>query len=569
MKKTLFTAAIVVAAWAGLISCVAAPAVAQDAKPMVTISFSGYDALMSDINTIGKLGGTADLSKVAEAMLQGPTKGQGLVGVDPKRPWGLAVTPDPMTMVSAYAFIPVTDLKQLLGLFEGAGMPSEDAGNGVTRVGGGGGPTAFIKQQGDWAFVAMKAEHLAGVSADPLALLGGVEKRYDLAASIHMGNIPPMLKQMVVAQFETGAQMGLVRGDEETDEEYAVRKKLTQQMVDQTRTMFNDLETVVLGLAVDDKTESAYLDVEVSAKAGSKTADELAMAVPGKSRFAGFALPEAALTVVTVQKLSPRAITDALNNLQNGRLKIQKELDKQDLPAEEADKAKQLIGDVMGVLEETIKGGEADAGGCAFLNPGAVTAVFGAGVADGTKLDKVIRELATTAMAESPELSEAIKLDAETHDGVALHTLAIPIPAEMDNREKIVQCVGETLNVVIGTDAKSVYMGIGPEALAKLKAAIDQSKSLADKEVPPMRMTVAALPVAQFIATMADEPKVKQAAQTVAMTLAQVGNTSGATVTSMPVENGARTRLEIDKGILGVLGQMAGMATMMVPPPGN
>ena len=37
----------------------------SEMKPVVTVSFSGYDKLMTDIGTIGRLGGNPDLGQTA------------------------------------------------------------------------------------------------------------------------------------------------------------------------------------------------------------------------------------------------------------------------------------------------------------------------------------------------------------------------------------------------------------------------------------------------------------------------------------------------------------------------
>ena len=56
-------------------------------KPVVTVSFSGYDKLMGNIGAIGRLGGNPDLGKGLEMVVQMVTQGSGLAGLDTKRPW--------------------------------------------------------------------------------------------------------------------------------------------------------------------------------------------------------------------------------------------------------------------------------------------------------------------------------------------------------------------------------------------------------------------------------------------------------------------------------------------------
>ena len=96
-------------------------------KPLVTVSFAGYDKLKADIGVIGRLGGNPNLGEGLEYDAEVMTQGKGLAGLDTKRPWGVVQFSGggPIDFVHPsipivdqigpmYGFIPVTDLKQLI-----------------------------------------------------------------------------------------------------------------------------------------------------------------------------------------------------------------------------------------------------------------------------------------------------------------------------------------------------------------------------------------------------------------------------------------------------------------------
>ena len=70
-----------------------APLAADDAdaaagKPVAIVSIASYERLMADVEFIGSLVGNPDLDKNIEGAIQLFTQGQGLTGLDKKRPLG-------------------------------------------------------------------------------------------------------------------------------------------------------------------------------------------------------------------------------------------------------------------------------------------------------------------------------------------------------------------------------------------------------------------------------------------------------------------------------------------------
>jgi hypothetical protein len=134
------------------------------------------------------------------------------------------------------------------------------------------------------------------------------------------------------------------------------------------------------------------------------------------------------------------------------------------------------------------------------------------------------------------------------------------LPEETDGREKLVGIIGEEINLVLGIGEKQIYFGFGDGALYKLKAAIDSSKSQADTVVAPMRMSIAATPVAKLVGELADDFSVQMFSSAIATKLEEAGEDDHITTVGETIPNGIRYRITMQKGILKILGMFPAMA---------
>jgi len=564
VRKTLLSA-LAVAVLLGTSSvCPAQNSASEGLKPLVTISFSGYDELFSDIGFIGKLSDNPELSKGLEAMLKMLTQGKGLTGLDTKRPWGAVIETDGQNF-PVHGFVPVTELKPLLEVLGPHIGEAKDAGDGVFEIQTQARPV-FVKQKGDWAFICPTKEALDKVPDDPTKVLGGLNEKYDLAVRVAVKNVPPPFRQMLAAQLQLGAQAGMQQMPDESDEQYAIRTKVAKQMLEQTTTVINELDSMLIGFAIDSEAGTSYLDVEITALEGTKTAEGFAKAGGAKTNFAGFLMPEAALTANWSGKLADSDIAQSKAAIETMRAKALAELDNQGLSDEETKQAKQLLDDLMDVILKTIESGTIDGGAALMLGSDTLTLLAGGYLADGAKLEKVFKDLVALAKEEDPAVADVVKLDAEKHQGVSFHALTLPMPPGPDT-DKIVPLVGEQLNAVVGIGEKEVYLSLGRDAAAKLKEAIDKSKAAPGKEVPPMQLSVAVGPIAKFVAQMGEEDA-RPIAAMIAAALEQAGGKDHVTLVSTPVERGVKVKLEIEEGILKVLGSLSKQAVPGGPPPG-
>ena len=535
----------------------------SEMKPVVTVSFSGYDELMTNIDVFGRLGGNPDTSKGLEFMLQMMTQGKGLSGLDKKQPWGAVYLADDQGKSAIYGFLPVTDLKQLVEIGQALQLAEIELDNGVYEIQT---PamTLYARQKGNWAIICREKETLDQAPVDPLKLLGDMPKNYDLAIRISVKNAPKEYREQFLAQLRAGVEVGLTQMPDETEEQYELRVGMAEQSFQQLATLVNELEEVMLGWNVDPSTSSTYIDLELTAQSGTKLIDQFAMMKPGKSKFAGFNMPQAALTANWVGTMTDADVTRAKSNLASFRKSMIANLEDQGLSEDETKLATKLLDDIHDFVVKTIETKKSDGGLALLLDTEAATLVAGGAVAEGGKLEKVIEQLVADMKATDPDVANMIELNADTHQGIRFHTFTLPTPEpEME------PFVGEELEVVLGISDERVYLAAGRDAMKTLKSVIDQSKAAEGKEVPPMQISISVGAFAKFLAAAAvDEPQTQAMAAMLSAALADAGEKDHILLTAKPIDRGVRMRLELEEGLLKALSTMGQkMAPMGGMPP--
>ncbi len=558
MMKRTFLSTLLVAVLLG-ISCLApTQGVAADLKTVVTVSFSGYDEVLSDIEYFGKLADNPNLKGMVEGLLMMATQGKGIEGLDKSRPWGAIVQTDGQQF-PVLGFLPVKDLGQLIGLIEdpqtGEAPEAEDGVYEITIDG----PTVYVTEKSGWAFISNERDVLDDVPSDPTELLGKLNEKYDLAVKASVQNVPEAKRQEYTALLKMGAAMAMQPLPGESDEDFEIRTGFATQGIDQLVNMFNELDEVLLGFSIDQESGTSFLDIEITAVEGTDTAAQFAQLQGTTTNFAGFNLPEAAVVGNWANVLSDADVTQIKSTLATVRTRALKELENQGLPDDEAKVAQELLSDLLDVVEKTVESKKSDGGLALVLKPGAPTVVIGGAIAEGATLEKVLKRVADIAKGETPELGNLIKLDAETHEGVTFHNITVPVPDE-----DAAAVLGQTVEVVIGLSDESFYVAAGGEATAVLKQIIDASKAEGGKEIPPMRISAALTPILKFAAEAAGEGDKEMIDDLVSM-LEESQGKDHVTMVAKGIENGQHLRLELEEGVL----KLIGMAIQMAQAVGN
>jgi hypothetical protein len=514
-------------------------------KPVATLTIASYERLMTDIGFVGNLAGSPDLDKNLEGMIQLFTQGQGLNGLDKKKPLGLTLTTDGNSF-QPLLVLPVTDLKALLEALAGLVGPAQDNGNGVFELNVFN-QKVFVKAQGGWAYVSQTTESLDRAPKDPAKLFGGLEKSYDVGARLYVQNIPELYRGMLIDQLRVGIEAGLNRQADESDEAYATRRKMVEGQVEALSKAINDVDQLTLGLAIDTKEKNAHIDLSVSVVAGTDSAKQLSQVKPATSDFAGFLVPDAAASLNLTAKMNKEDTQQIVAGLKTVREHAMQALEKDDKLKDESSQklAKEMVGQVFDAIQATVESGKIDAGATLNLSDKSMAFVVGAYVADPKPLEDALRKFVKLGAEKDPNFP-AVKFDAAKHAGVRFHTASVSVPSE----DKISKVIGNKLDVAVGLGANSVYLAVGTDSLNMCKSLIDKSKAETSKQLPPFQVNVALAPIFQFAAALQDEPAVAGMAKD----LAQANGKDHVRLVVTPKDNSILIRLSAEEGVLQLLG---------------
>ncbi len=560
MKKSLLSMLLV-----GLLLSRSHFAAAKDAPPVggadsrlklvAVVSVASYDRLMSDIKFVGQIAQQPGLEKQAEGMLL--FFAQGLNGLDKTRPWGVVVSTDG-TNFPRIGFLPVTDSKQLLGSLQGVLGAADDAGNGISVLEKNN-LKIYVKEQGGWAFVSDSIDALVELPKDPSKWLGGLDKTFELGIQFHIANVPEMYCSMAIDQLKEGIKLGLQQQEGEDESTYELRQKLIQDQLKSLEDVINDADQFTLGWAIDQENKLTYLDVSMTAKANSDLAKKFGGFKDTPSGYSGFSVPGAAFSVglsQTMDKADTAQATAAIDALKST---ANQEIDKStDLPDDDTKAAaKAIVGDLLEALKSTVASGKTDGGLSLLLGAKTLTGMLGVYIADTARVESALKKLSELA-AKDPNIPK-LKFNADKYGDVRFHTAKLPVPPDED----VAKVVGSTLDVVIGIGPKSVYVGVGSEAIGSLKKAIDKSKADASKAIPPGFAIVSVQPILEFANAM--EPNPLNGAL-----LAELSKTPAKDHIQLlvkPITNGVTYHLEVQEAVLNLLGVAAKMQGGG-PPPG-
>jgi hypothetical protein len=432
-------------------------------------------------------------------------------------------------------------------------VPVKDMDRGVLEVTNRDGKKFFLKNVGPWMFVGPKAEMLAGVTADPIRLLDGLDRRYGAAVRIYPACIPQSLREKFLEALNQRAQIDLAQKPGEKDEEYAGRRLGMRWALNAFSAAVNEMEHISLGLMLDAKAGKALVDLETVARAGTKAADRFARWAQLQTAFGGFTLPGAAITAHWTGWYSKQIANDLTELLLSPAEKAALAATaRTNAKAEVAEEVKNLMKRWVNMHKENIDTGRMDGGAAIVLDSEGVTVIAGQEVADGPKIERLLSDIVEAGRRHDPVVTARllIKKDADKCGTVRLHALSIPIGPDAKHREQLIRLFGEKLQIALGFSDKGAYFAMGREPVKALKDAIQKSQNPGPKRDSMIQLAVAAGPLAKFVSNIVGNPQQSQKAAELADLLEEGGGTGRIQLTAGPIAGGAKLRIEVDDGIL-------------------
>lgn len=552
-----------------LVAPIAAPTQvgAQDAgmKTIAVAAVADYDELLADIDFLGQLGDRPAMAQTIEGIIGFFTGGRGLEGLDKSRPIGVVLQTDGASF-APIGCLPVADLTPVLELAENFGFEPIDSGDGVYELEL---PeqTIYFQNAGAWTFVAQTPGALANAPADPSAMLTKLVDTYDLGVTLMAQNVPDMYRQIAIEQLRQGMQEGLEQEENETDDEFEFRKNLAESQIDQISDLIQGLDIATIGWCIDSEAKQTFIEAVVTGIEGSDI--ELAVSAydNNTSGVAAFHRPEEAASVLACGTTPPELLEKQKEQTEVAirmiRAQVEKAIQEQIDNGEFGGKPEAEEGARIGsklfvdIYEQVMRSGRIDLGASVSLSEGGFDMIAGAYLPDPSQLEDAFKQLAE--VAEKDEQFPGVEWGFANHAGVTLHGMSIPVPDNGQARDFL----GETLRVVLGISSDRAYLAAGSDCEAKLKAAIDASASVADKQVSPMELT---LSIGQVLSA-AEGVAPPQGRPMIGMILDGIDDAPAGSdrlvVTSDKTERGVRIRYLLEEGVLRAIGKGAAAAAAM------
>lgn len=530
-----------------LVSVMASLAAVRAAdNPVVgAIAIDSYADVKKQVAWVGEQVGFPQISAMMETGIMTLTQFKGLAGLDPARPIGVVVTASGETPV-VHGYIPVKNLDQLLGVFEGVVGPAQKDGDKRILMPPGAPPIEIVEKDG-WAVVAMQGSPAGTANAE--ALLTKLTGELSIGAQLFPSSMPEAMRAQVKAMIEQSADAAAAQG-----------QPIDAAMLGAAFESLAETESMTFGVAVEPAKERLFFENRTVMVAGSEAAAVWATA--GKvDRVIG--LPVGADgKAAAVLAYHAQAVPEATRAAVEATLA-------QSLPAGTG----APVNDTMVGLLQDIVGAMLDAGG---VNVGVAMDTSGA------KPDALLPAVTLSAMIKDGPALEAqvkkrlgvegslppgatVKFDTGKQAGATLHEITIDL-AGVPGAEKI----GEKLVITLAVGADRACILFGGDVQGRLASALESAGKgdAGKKPLTGVDLSVAGL-MAYSAATMQATGGNDEAATVLGQVAKDAAAKPSAQVQVMvrPIQQGVAMRLTIDAGALQAIAA-AVTAQMSLKPQG-
>ncbi len=517
-------------------------------EPAVVISIANIDEQLNDIEYLATAASEemGQMSGLIKMQAQGFTR-----GVDTKKPSGVLMyfsdeTPEPR----AVAFVPIQNLDDFLDTI--SGFAEVDDGDDIVTIIPDNGQEISLKKVGNYAFISDQPDNLKNVPKDPGKLVGEMAGKYNVAATIFPQRIPESMRQQALGLIQLGMDQNLDMLDELEPMQAELQQQSMEMQMEQMENLFNDTEELVIGMAADEKARAVYFDLMITGKAGSKMAEQLAESKKaGRSKFSGFLMDGAAMTANMTTQITPDISNQYKSILKTAHDQMGDVIDAdENMTDAQVDMVNKLMGNMFDMITKTVEQGRMDMGATLMTSDGKMNFVMGAEVAEPEKLEDSLKEVAKMVEKEVGDEVQ-FNLNAGSHRGTTFHEILIAVPG---SEEEMRNVLGDQVTLVVGIGKEAVYFGVGDDPESAMKQAMDKSAEASDANADTsMQFNLFLSPLLKFASGIQGAEMLEMMSDTV-----QAGG-DRIQVRSDYIENGMKTRFEIQDGVLELIGAAGGM----------
>lgn len=515
------------------------------------LSVASYQKVVKDLALLGQWSDRPEVATALEGMISLTTGGKGLVGFDKTRPISLVVQTDGRRVVP-YLLVPVTDLQKFLSVLEPLLEKPITKTNETYELSFQKGRKLYVQaRESKWAVGAESPQALAQVAQQiPPDLLKKLPEEWTVGISLLAKNIAPDQRRQWAQRLRRDAARELTPRPGESEEDFKIRKWLSEWLADWLASLLDQVETLQIGVGVNAQSEALVLEMGLQPLQGSALAEAVQKSQSTPTAFPGILRPDAALSVHGVlrypagefHQIAPLVEMLKVRALQRSR---------PGQTPEQAQWQRELTTAIFDLVEKTLKSGRTEGALSVVLQPDQFTLLAGAYVADGQAVEKLLERTVAEARKVRPaEVDQYVRLRAAKLEDVSVHVVRFPIPLEAERREALVQMIGPEVELVIGTGRQRVYIGLGKEAEAALRSAI-QKDAQGPQKVAPVQVRLAAKPVLAVLAEHGQPAQQKKARQL----LGKISNKDQLRLAVESREGRFQLVLEIQRDVLAAIAQ--------------
>jgi len=506
-------------------------------EPAVVISIANLDEQLKDIKYLLTASGFPEFNFFAKAGIKAYAD-----GVDFSRNAGVGLYFEgDDTTPGISGFIPVDDLETLLDVISDV-ADVEESGDSKYTITTPDGTEYEVKEKDGYALFANRSELLALLPTKPEQMLGKKVAKYNLAFSIYPQNVSKELRDQALDTIKDGSMQTLEQMDDELKD---IQRENLETQMRQFEMLFNDAESIMIGMTADADNKKLYTDLEFLAKAGSELAkktNESKATEP--SRYSGFLIPNAAMNFGANGKLTKSDGDSYATLLTEGKKQVIEQLNEEgELSDAEFEKVEALIESFVDVIGETLKEGVVDTGMAVVLEDSDANMFGGLTVADPTKIETAVKDIVPMLKERLAEIDDpnapevTFNLDKETHEGIRFHQIQVSIddPAARD-------VIGDSVDVIVGFGKDSIYYGFGNDPMQMIKTA----KASKQESEFGSEMNIHVGQWLKFLSQAPDSPP------QIAVLAEELSENGGDRIRaySKHIPNGNFTRFEMEDGIL-------------------
>jgi hypothetical protein len=513
--------------------------------PLAVINVAGADRSLSDTQFVFDLIERPDVFDMIRGVLG--DKADDLKGLDRSRPLGALIfleaglPPRPMPVMYA----PVTNIDELTATLARMGFTAHKQSDPNRYEISGPGPTNYALVDRGYIFMTTSETLLDYEMPDPVKFNESLTTRYDVAASLRLQTIPPLVRKVFLSYFRAQMEADLQRRDNESESSFKARRANGVSTLESIEELLTQGDQFTIGIDANQSLKKMVIELNLLAAPNSDYAKILMDVAGGGSMFNAVQQDsDKPLTASISWKLNKREKKAGAELVEALRLKMEQVFTDNNLDVPSG-------GTLCDVLKATVDDAHLDA----FLQI-AVPKPGNFVITGAVKLNGA--DAAGTAMAHL--LSEATKIptikgidvNADSHQNVGFSRIS---PDDSDDDAD--RFFGGAPGFWFGAGQRAFWFTAGAdEAMPTLKKTMDLV--LAADALPGSVQSMPFVLVFRQAAWMSmptrdgasDREQNRRSLQKEAFT----SSNDKLRIETRPTDNGLRTRVELDEGFIRWLG---------------